>query len=86
MFCFSFGFFLKIFYLLFLFERFAQVLFSMDRSDVLQSASGPTINLYPLENYTFGIKEAQLEKDTSVASRYFDNLICISDGIQDYLA
>jgi hypothetical protein len=30
---------------------------------------GPTINLYPLENYTFGIKEAQLEKDTSVAAR-----------------
>lgn len=30
---------------------------------------GPTVNLYPLENYTFGIKEAQLEKDTSVPAR-----------------
>jgi hypothetical protein len=30
---------------------------------------GPTISLYPLENYTFGIKEAQLEKDASVAAR-----------------
>ena len=29
----------------------------------------PTITLFNLENYTFGKKEAQLEKDTSVASR-----------------
>lgn len=35
----------------------------------LQKTVGPSINLYPLENYTFGIKEAQLEKDTSVPAR-----------------
>jgi len=35
----------------------------------LSRFSGPTVNLYPLENYTFGIKEAQLEKDTSVPAR-----------------
>eukprot|EP01105_Mastigella_eilhardi_P000789 TRINITY_DN10935_c0_g1_i1.p1 TRINITY_DN10935_c0_g1~~TRINITY_DN10935_c0_g1_i1.p1 ORF type:complete len:221 (+),score=74.76 TRINITY_DN10935_c0_g1_i1:147-809(+) len=28
-----------------------------------------SVTLYPLESYTFGIKEPQLEKDTSVASR-----------------
>jgi len=30
---------------------------------------GPTIKLYKLENYTFGIKEAQHEKDASVQAR-----------------
>jgi len=30
---------------------------------------GPTVTLYHLDNYTFGIKEAQLEKDASVAAR-----------------
>lgn len=33
---------------------------------IYTKAIGPTINLYPLENYTFGIKEAMLEKDSSV--------------------
>ncbi len=36
---------------------------------LISKALGPSINLYPLENYTFGIKEAMLEKDTSVAAR-----------------
>jgi hypothetical protein len=36
----------------------------------ISSSFGPTVNLYNLEtNYTFGIKEAQLEKDTSVPAR-----------------
>jgi hypothetical protein len=35
-----------------------------------KSSLGPTINLYPLENYTFGIKEAMLEKDASVCSLF----------------
>jgi len=35
----------------------------------LASAFGPTVNLYPLDNYSFGKKEAQLEKDNSVSSR-----------------
>eukprot|EP00276_Gloeochaete_wittrockiana_P001952 CAMPEP_0184676000 /NCGR_PEP_ID=MMETSP0308-20130426/88115_1 /TAXON_ID=38269 /ORGANISM="Gloeochaete witrockiana, Strain SAG 46.84" /LENGTH=110 /DNA_ID=CAMNT_0027123799 /DNA_START=27 /DNA_END=356 /DNA_ORIENTATION=+ len=30
---------------------------------------GPTVNLYNLENYTFGIKDPQLEKDRSVPAR-----------------
>lgn len=33
----------------------------------ISRAVGPSINLYPLENYTFGVKEAMLEKDTSVS-------------------
>lgn len=48
-----------------------------------------TINLYPLENYTFGIKEAMLEKDTSVAARlqrmkekYPNSGDCIGDFLQ----
>eukprot|EP00741_Cyanophora_paradoxa_P021319 tig00021348_g20579.t1 len=30
---------------------------------------GPTVNLYSLESYTFGVKEQQLEKDKSVQAR-----------------
>ena len=33
---------------------------------VMTRALGHSINLYPLENYTFGVKEAMLEKDASV--------------------
>lgn len=29
----------------------------------------PTIRLYPLSNYTFGVKETQLEEDPSVKDR-----------------
>lgn len=29
----------------------------------------PTINVYPLDNYTFGSKEPRREKDASVAER-----------------
>lgn len=32
-------------------------------------ASGSVVNVYPLSNYTFGGKEAKMEKDTSVADR-----------------
>jgi cleavage and polyadenylation specificity factor subunit 5 len=31
--------------------------------------SGPVVNVYPLSSYTFGSKEAKMEKDTSVADR-----------------
>lgn len=30
---------------------------------------GKVINIYPLENYTFGIKDARMEKDSSVPER-----------------
>eukprot|EP00850_Spirogloea_muscicola_P003359 SM000013S26528 [mRNA] locus=s13:793102:795148:- [translate_table: standard] len=30
---------------------------------------GPVVNIYPLSSYTFGAKEAKMEKDTSVADR-----------------
>ncbi|CAI5460660.1 unnamed protein product [Closterium sp. Yama58-4] len=30
---------------------------------------GPVVNIYPLENYSFGVKEPKIEKDTSVADR-----------------
>lgn len=29
-----------------------------------------SVNLYPLSNYTFGTKDAQYERDTSVTSRF----------------
>jgi cleavage and polyadenylation specificity factor subunit 5 len=29
----------------------------------------PVVNVYPLSSYTFGSKEAKMEKDTSVADR-----------------
>jgi hypothetical protein len=32
-------------------------------------APGPVVNVYPLSSYTFGSKEAKMEKDTSVADR-----------------
>jgi len=41
----------------------------LDSAFLLSRALGPTINLYPLENYTFGMKEAMLEKDASVVAR-----------------
>lgn len=39
-------------------------------ADVIPLAGvGPVINLYNLANFTFGIKEPLMEKDTSVAQR-----------------
>jgi len=42
---------------------------SSDSLVEVSKALGPVINLFPLESYTFGIKEAQLEKDSSVPAR-----------------
>jgi cleavage and polyadenylation specificity factor subunit 5 len=36
----------------------------------LPRALGPSVNIYPLESYSFGVKEAILEKDGSVAARF----------------
>jgi hypothetical protein len=49
-----------------------EVTLSSYEAQLIAKVQGPTINLYPLENYTRGIKEAQMEKDTSVADRFLD--------------
>ena len=35
----------------------------------MQTAHHPILDIYPVENYTFGTKEPQHEKDKSVATR-----------------
>jgi hypothetical protein len=40
-----------------------------DRHRQRDMAPGPVVNVYPLSSYTFGSKEAKMEKDTSVADR-----------------
>uniref|UniRef100_A0A452ZMU9 Uncharacterized protein n=1 Tax=Aegilops tauschii subsp. strangulata TaxID=200361 RepID=A0A452ZMU9_AEGTS len=37
--------------------------------EMVGAPSSPVVNVYPLANYTFGTKEAKMEKDTSVADR-----------------
>lgn len=52
-------------------ERFATTL-THAKLEVLRKMKVPsesTINVFPLDNYSFGAKEANLEKDTSVADR-----------------
>lgn len=39
----------------------------MPSQDIM--AGEKVINIYPLENYTFGVKDAKVEKDSSVAER-----------------
>lgn len=34
-----------------------------------EMVNSSVVNMYPLSNYTFGTKEAKMEKDTSVADR-----------------
>lgn len=36
---------------------------------LFDARQAPTIRLYPVTNYTFGVKESQLEEDNSVAAR-----------------
>lgn len=51
-------------------------------AQLIAKVQGPTINLYPLENYSRGIKEAQMEKDTSVADRFFKNTDLIAARLE----
>ena len=38
-------------------------------ADITDAEIGITLNLYNLQNFTFGVKDVHLEKDTSVAAR-----------------